>query len=298
MGRQEYSSNQSSTYSPNGSYASASYWAVRYTGILSQDTVSIAGVEIQNQMFEEYTDSHMISIGGMDVGFDGMLGLAPPWSEEQNGEKYPNYLSLLMKEEKLEENVFSLRYPTTLEEQGELMLGGSNSNLYTGSFRNISLLPDDVDTPGLQGGWTVPLSSITLNTPHPLHLPTPNYTAALVSEPLLILPTAFARNITKIIGAEPFYLWLQSVPCDRRPYLPTLTFEIEGQEFTIDAWDYTFEWSFGMPEGSAPMCAVWIGESGDYGLGEGVVGLGTAFLKRWYSRWDFEGRRIGRKFLI
>lgn len=287
-----YYGNQSHTYEPNGTKASASYWSVTYDGFLSQDTIRIGDLEVENQVFEEYTESYWRSIAGLQWGFDGVLGLAPPWTHPSHSPGYPSYLPLLQERDMLEENVFSIKYPHKWGNQGEITFGGSNPDLYTGAFRNVSFLSDDDMPPRWKGHWNIKIDSMTFNTSIPLHQPAPNWTATLTSDPILILPKDFAINITTIIGAKPMNMLWYYIPCDRRPYLPELTVEISGENYTIDAFDYTFELHTPYDE---LVCPLWIDDSEQYGVEGGAVVLGTAFLKRFYSRWNLDTREIGCK---
>lgn len=294
QGRRLYQSNASRTYSQGGRWDETEYWSVEYSGYLSRDTLRIGDLAIEDIVFEEYTDSAYTSILAWDVGFDGALGLGTPWDEDQDWQPYPNILSLLMQKRCLRQNVFALKFPRLLASApGELTLGGSNPAIPAGPFRNVSLVPPENSPPRFRDGWNVPLGSITLNTSHPIHVPTQGYVASLVSQPLLILPDDLARNFSKIIGAEPIALLWEYIPCDRRPYLPELSFVIGGEMFTINAFDYTFEWD--PQRGYAPLCLLWIGGAMDYNMDDGSVVLGTPFLKRWYTRWDLDERKIGCK---
>ncbi|KAF2867817.1 aspartic peptidase domain-containing protein [Massariosphaeria phaeospora] len=259
-----------------------------YIGYTARDSVSIAGLDIEKYAYQEYTEMRQGLVLAINWGFDGLLGLTPPWNTDSIG--YPTYTSRLLQQDNLEEKVFSTKFPRFLHEEGEFMVGDSNSDLYTGEFRTIKAL-DDAEGPGTyEGRWNVPISSITLNTSLPLRLPTPNCTAVLLSEAILALPRQFVQNFTEIIGAEPFSWWWQTVPCDRRAYLPELTFEIGGHNFSINAFDYTFEWEVPR-DGYGIMCVLAV-EGGEMD-GNDCIGLGTPFLKGFYERFDLKERTIG-----
>lgn len=91
-GRNLYYNNRSTTHSQNGTQAVADYWDVGYFGFLSQDTVNISGLQQPSQTFEEFQSLTARTIGALEEDFDGMLGLAPPWSTKQS---YPNFLSTI-----------------------------------------------------------------------------------------------------------------------------------------------------------------------------------------------------------
>lgn len=288
-----YNASESSTYEPNGTYTVARYWGDFYRGDLCRDDVRVAGMKTQNTTFLPFDYRQTVTVIGISVGFDGMLGLVPPWNDHNNPMGYPThptYLSLLADGELLDENIFSLMLPRTLKDEGEVMFGGTNPDLHADNFRTVSLVSDDNLQYQLKGLWNVPIDSVTLNTSVPLHLAIPNYTATIVSEPIIGLPRKFADDILEIIGAEPFNLLWDAVPCDRRPYLPELTFSIGGHNLTITAYDYTFE--FEMPFGFEPACIVWFGRNEDWGYGENLVVLGNLFLKGFYTVFDFGSKEM------
>jgi hypothetical protein len=110
---------------------------------------------------------------------------------------------------------------------------------------------------------------------------------------MLVLPSDFISIIREGIGAKPANMVWDSIPCDTRPYLPELTFTIGGRNFTIDAFDYTFEYPVGF--GYAPMCMLWFEKDDEMG-GEGKqVMLGTPFLKGVYTTFDMDNKEIGCK---
>jgi len=293
--KRKYRSADSTTYTPHGAPAMADYLGFDYEGILSGDTVQIGGIKTQAQIFEEYTTSYKQGVFGIGEGFDGVLGLAPPWNSEQDEQRYPNYLAMLQSRNTLKEDVLSLKLPRSLAEQGEITFGGSNSELYIGAFRNVSLLPDQLLKPQWKGHWAVPLTSLTLNSTVPFCHPTPNYAAILSSVPILVLPKAFVTSFSATVGTPLSGTFWATIPCERRPFLPEVIFELGGESFAIDGWDYVFENGFG--EDGEIMCGIWVDEPGYMKVGEETVVIGTVFLKRWYSRWEFGGnsRKVGCK---
>jgi hypothetical protein len=293
-GQRKYNSTESTTYLPNGIVARANYWNYIYEGFLSGDTVSIGGLKIEAQIFEEYTTARRRAIIAFRAGFDGVVGFAPPWNSKQDAQKYPNYLALLQAQGNLEENAFSLKLPRSAAEQGEITFGGSNPDLYTGTFRNVTLVPDHL-LDQWQGQWVVPITSLTLNTTLPIHYPTPNYTAVFTYRPILALPTAFVTSFSAAIGVPlgVDHLWAP-IACERRPFLPELTFELDGESFTIDGWDYVFFAPISL-DGKTE-CGIWVKQAEYYGIGDETLMIGTVFLKRWYSRWDWGERKIGCEY--
>ncbi|KAF2106430.1 aspartic peptidase domain-containing protein [Lophiotrema nucula] len=293
--KQKYNASASSSYQPNGEKNTVRNNEQEYSGHLSYDTVRVNDLEIEHETFMEYESTRAVFPLGISWGFDGILGVAPPWNNGSTDfpdeQTYPNYLSLLQQKGVLKENVMSINFPHALKDYGEIMFGGTNASLYSGDFKTVKLLPDEDLTWPLQYQYTVPVTSVTFNASVPYRYETPNFKAILASEPVIYLPEKIARIIHAGIGAQELN-WLWSyIPCDRRPYLPELTFEIGGHDLTITAFDYTFEYDLGEPWGKA--CLVWIDYNEDR---NDTIVLGSTFLKGFYTKFDLENREVGCKY--
>lgn len=292
-----YNSSLSSTYVANGSYSNVRWAAINYSGYLSRDVVRIGGVETADQMFEEWTSAMAYSIGAWDYGYDGIIGLAPPW-RSQGGSYMPNTLSGLLPQ--LDAPIFSLKLPTKEGDQGELLLGATNRDLYVSEPTTVPL-SNHTDS-SFPASWTLPAEAITFNSQVPLQTTCgssdwgPGPCNALIdsSIPYIMLPHALADNITAAVGAQPGPMWFYNVPCERRQELPTLTVTLGGHNFSISAFEYTLEVEI-LHEGVA--CLVSIMDESDFSLPRpwnGII-LGSPFIRGFYSVFDMEKREIGCK---
>ena len=293
--RQEhgYQSNISSTYQPNGSYAGAKWGAVNYGGFYSHDTVHLGESDIQDQLFEEWTSASCYSIGCLNTGYDGAMGLAPPWKPSTG---VPNILSSLSTQGLLDASIFSLKLPIRPTDEGEIVFGGgapppglNGSPLVKLPVINITSPPD------FPTSWAVSATHVSFDTPRPMNLSLGSAAWALLdsSSPYLILPSGLARNLTMAVGARPGPYWFHNVPCERRQELPTLTFGLSGYEFNISAFEYTLEVD-GMFPRAGKMCVTTFMESGDFFPDSwGGVVLGSPFLRGFWSVWDFGERSVG-----
>ncbi|KAF2731023.1 acid protease [Polyplosphaeria fusca] len=290
--KQNYSSSDSSTFKPNGTWKTTISGDQEYRGPLSYDTVRFGDLAIEHQTFIEYRFTRMRGWGSINWGFDGVIGLAPSWnngSTDSQEDYYPNYLRLLKEKDELAENVMSLTLPRKPGEQGELMLGGTNSDLYTGDFKTVELVQDDGrGYPPIDLFYSTPITSITLNTSKPHREILSSKTKAILStEPYMILPENFTRTMLLAIGASRLDYLRYHVPCSTRAYLPELVFEIGAHNLSISAWDYVVELEPPM-HGMGTICVVWITPDD-----EEWVMLGGPFLKAFYTRFDLDRKEVG-----
>lgn len=280
-----YQSNASSTYHPNGSYAGAKWGAVNYGGVYSQDTVHLGDTGVTDHLFEEWTSASCYSIGCLNTGYDGAVGLAPPW---KLGARVPNLLAALQSQDLLDKPVFSLKLPVGPDDEGEILFGAipesiDASNLVTLPVINVTSPPDFSDA------WTVSATHISFDSPSPMNVSLGLASWALLdsSSPYLILPTGLARNLIQAIGARRGPYWFHNIPCERRQELPILTFGLGGHEFGVSAFEYTLEVDGLFPH-AGKMCVTTFMEAGEFfpDSWEGVV-LGSPFLRGFWSVWDF-----------
>ena len=210
------------------------------------------------------------------------------------GKNRPNILSTLLSRKTLTEPIFSLKLPIGLDDEGEILFGATNSKLYSSARINLPFV--NVTKPPFASLWTVQASHISFASPHLLNytLPAGDFAALSSAHPYLILPSILAVNLTAAIGAESAPAWFSHIPCERRQELPSLTFTLDGHEVSISALEYTLE--VDPPQLGRTCITTFYGaeELGFPSDWEGMM-LGSPFLKGFYSVWDFESRKIGRK---
>ena len=260
-------------------------------GHVSQDTLNVAGLSIENYLFAEAKDVYPISYLADYDGFDGSLGLAPSSALSVLG--MPNPFNMMMEQGILDENLFALKLPRGVlwaeEEDGELTFGEIPKALPEAELTRIPLL-NDTESP-LNGYWTSEIRSLFMGDGSTVYAPLDNFTAIFSSAfPIIGLPRDLAIGLTLEIGAKRWG-WLYTVPCDRRKDLKDLSFDLAGNNFTITPWEYLLEVE--APNGTH-YCISTFWPYSD--LGENTIVLGTAFLKRFWSVWDWDRWEAGCKF--
>jgi len=146
-----YSSSASSTYMPNGSAFGIQYGSGQCVGFLSQDVISIGGLEgVVN--FAEVTQE---SVDFLTMVSDGLLGLAFPALSTSG---VTPVIQQLMATGQISKGLFAFYLQDNLGEHdtsGELSIGSLDSTKYTG---DISYVPVTSET-----YWMVDLTSISIN---------------------------------------------------------------------------------------------------------------------------------------
>jgi Eukaryotic aspartyl protease len=257
--------------------------------------VTIGDLAVTDQIFEEADD---VSIDwwilSWWMGYDGALGLAPPWLGDQ-GDGIPSFFDTLLSREILDEPLFSLKLPVNTRDSGELLLGGTNPELYHEDTM--------VRLPVIEGSsdfWCVPADSITFNHPHrPLHVDMPTGSFAMLDSgwPYIMLPPELFANITAAVGAsEGPSIFFYNIPCERRQELPSITFTLAGHNFTIDAFDYTLEVDILWAPQVGRVCVLSFQDSSqwfDGGEWQDRIYLSHPFLRGFYGVFDAGRREVG-----
>jgi phytepsin len=186
----QYDHTKSKSYVKNGQPFSIQYGSGAASGFLSQDVVNIGGVQVQNQVFAEVTNEPGIAF--LAAGFDGVLGLAfDTISVDHVTPVWYNLVSQGL----VAAPVFSFWLNKASSGQGgELVLGGSDPNHYTGSFTYVPLTNQtywmfNVDSMAIDG------STVCTNC----------HAIADSGTSLLVGPSAIIDKIQKMIGANSLY---------------------------------------------------------------------------------------------
>ncbi|CAF0873304.1 unnamed protein product [Didymodactylos carnosus] len=152
-GKYLYNHQLSSTYKPNGQPFSISYGDSSYAiGYLSNDTVTVGGVAVRNQIFAEATQTG--GFNGVGDYRDGLLGLAYPGIAA--GGETPLFYNM-WNQGLIPAPIFSFYFNPnyTVIVGGELILGDIDTSKYTGSVTYIPVTT--------QGYWQFSMDSVTVS---------------------------------------------------------------------------------------------------------------------------------------
>merc|ERR1712112_148389 len=146
-----YDHDASSTYKPDGTEFVIVYGSGSVEGFMSWDTCCVAGVCVDDQSFAEVT--HEPGIAFIAAQFDGILGMGFPQIAVNDANPVFNNM---IDQGAVEEPIFSfwLNRDPDAEIGGELILGGSDPNFYTG---DIAYVPVD-----REGYWEITMDGMEL----------------------------------------------------------------------------------------------------------------------------------------
>uniref|UniRef100_A0A3B1K1A8 renin n=1 Tax=Astyanax mexicanus TaxID=7994 RepID=A0A3B1K1A8_ASTMX len=274
-----YDASKSHTHVYNGTGFSIQYASGNVRGFLSEDIVVVGGIPVV-QVFAEATA--LPAIPFIFAKFDGVLGMG-----------YPNaaidgitpVFDRIMSQHVLKEEVFSVYYSSenliinnfkNIIPGGELVLGGTDPNYYTGSFNYVP-------TKG-EGKWEVIMKGVSVGADKLFC--TEGCTAVIDTGSSFITgPASSVSILMKTIGAVELY----TVNCDLVMSLPSVIFHLGGKEYPLTQEDYILWQSqfgedictvtFRALDVPPPTGPVWI--------------LGANFIARYYTEFDRRNNRIG-----
>lgn len=268
-----YDSSKSSTYNKNGSDFFIQYGSGPVSGFVSQDAATVGDLTVKYQTFAEINNTKGLGLAYKLGKFDGILGLAFP-SISVN--KIPTVFENMVSQKLIEDPVVSFYLPSTSGSDGEMLIGGTDSNKYSGE---LSYAPLSSET-----YWAINIDSFKVSG----NSVTSTLKAILdTGTSLLAGPSADVKKIAASVGAKPFFLNKAeyTIDCSKIPTLPDLVFNIAGKDYTLSGKDYVINSGsiclFAMSgiDVPAPMGPLWI--------------LGDVFIRKYYTVFDWGQQRLG-----
>ncbi|KAI9261047.1 aspartic peptidase domain-containing protein [Sporodiniella umbellata] len=271
----QYNSRNSSTYSDNGTDFSIVYGSGSVEGVISQDTVAIGDIQIQNQGFAE-----SISEPGdtfPQAEFDGIFGLGYDTIAIQ--QTVPPFYNMLT-QNLINQKMFSfwlgdVNKPSSDGTGGELTFGDMDTSRFTGEISWAPVVR--------KGYWEVSLDGAFLGS---TSVSGSIHSAAIdTGTSLIITPTDQADLINTQIGAQKDMYDQHSVDCSTISSLPDFCIMIAGSKFCLSANDYILQINgqcisgFSGLDIPSPAGPIWI--------------VGDVFLRKYYTIYDLQNDRVG-----
>lgn len=229
-----------------------------------------------------------------DLEFDTAFPLGPYNASAKRNHMSP--IAHLVENSLLDENKFSMRLSRNPEDgDGELVLGGVlDESFYTGDFVTIPMtdlpLPqvEDINPAYLSGDkWKFNATSVQIGSSVEDRFIFPSPTIAMldVSFSWMMLPYSLAKTLNNFLEADTWgpFGW---VDCAHRETWPNITFVLAGEEFELTPWDYTLEQETSDEPNALYCMSAFVGLLED---DDGLILLGSSFLKAWVSVWDLNG---------
>ncbi|KAJ3113684.1 Type I transmembrane sorting receptor [Physocladia obscura] len=312
-----YSLNNSTTgVDLHTSAAAVSYVdGLTYSGQRVNDTVSAAGIALQNFEFTQVTNLSMASTAS-NSAYDGILGMG--FHPRDMDPVVPSFAERLVESNFLSEQMFSF-FIYADELAGDLTIGGYNSEL----FENTSAIPiwipmltDDILYSGklalpLLGSYIneKPTDRFSSHTSPVTNKLQGNAGAAIIDTGTsqAIVSYAFLDDLADALQAQwggrgqiqkiyyslidnSSYTYTASCSLKNEGGGPTATFEfIGGTTISISALEYVSE---PQESGNTTFCQLMFRAEPE-GYSDGTYLIGNTVLKRYATIFDFEQKRIG-----
>ncbi|XP_003465460.2 napsin-A [Cavia porcellus] len=228
-----YDPKASSSFCPNGTKFAIQYGTGRLSGILSQDKLTIGGINNVSVTFGEalWEPSLVFAF----ASFDGIFGLGFPALAVDG---VPTPLDVMVEQGLLDKPVFSFYLNRDFEgtHGGELVLGGSDPAHY---IPPLTFVP--VTIPAY---WQIHMDRVMVGTGLTLCA---QGCAAIVDTgtSLITGPSEEIRALHRAIGGLPWLAGEHFIQCSKIPTLPPISFLLGGVWFNLTAQDYVIQISQG-----------------------------------------------------
>jgi len=223
----KYNHAKSSTYVANGTSFSIQYGSGAMQGFVSEDTVTIGGLTVTNQLFAEATAEPGLAF--VESKFDGILGMG--WPEISVNDITPVWFTIV-EEGLVSKNEFSFWLNRTAgsDNGGELILGGYDPAHFGGQINYVPVSQD--------GYWQFAATSITVKGTSYCK----NCKAICdTGTSLFGGPTLETDALNKAIGATPIAAGEYEIDCKKIPTLPDVTIVVAGVTYTLTPEEYVLQ---------------------------------------------------------
>jgi cathepsin D len=273
----KYDSSKSSTYKANGTAFEIQYGSGSMKGFVSQDTVTVGGLDVTDQQFAEATAEPGIAF---DLAkFDGILGLAfDSISVDHITPVFDNMVN-----QGLSTGVFSVWLSKNPQGQngGELMFGGIDNQYYTGSITYVPLTSETY--------WQFKMDDVQLNGTSLGYCSGGCKVIADTGTSLIAGPTANINALNQKLGATIIRGEGVFPSCNVISTLPDINIVLKGTTFTLTPKDYVLQVT---ALGKTQCLSGFMGIDIPSPIGPLWI-LGDVFISTYYTVFDKTNSQVG-----
>jgi hypothetical protein len=273
----QFQASKSPTYKSTGQKFSVEYGSGSVSGVLAQENVKIAGTSVMGQYFGAVNQESDDFFGNPNSGVLGMAFGAIATSNK------PTYFENLMSSKAVSNPLFGFHLTRKQASGSSLCLGCQDSSKYTGAINWIPVVSKTY--------WSVSMTGLSALSSKKNSLDKSLIGAIDTGTTLIYVPTAVADKFyAQIPGAasasDQFGEGFYQFPCKTSAQI---SISFNGKPFAVNMADF----NLGKTSSGGSMCV-----GGVLGIGSGfpdnLAIVGDAFLKSWYSIYDYSnGARVG-----
>ncbi|OCF30926.1 hypothetical protein I316_07452 [Kwoniella heveanensis BCC8398] len=273
---QQFDSSRSSTFRSTGQSFSVEYGSGSVSGVLAQETVSLANTQISGQYFGAVSSESSDFQGNPN---SGVLGMA--FSSISSSGK-ATYFENLISTKSVSSPLFGFHLTRRQAQGSQLCIGCYDSSKFTGGISWIPVIS--------QTYWSVSMTSFSANGGRSNALSSSLIGAVDTGTTLIYVPTAIADQFySQIPGssrADQYGDGFYQYPCKGSA---NVMLGFNGKAFALNPVDF----NLGKTSSGSSMCVGAVLAVSD-GFPDNLAIVGDAFLKSWYSIYDYSnGVRVG-----
>jgi hypothetical protein len=240
---------------------------------LSKDQVSLGGVTIDAFAFGEVTQEAADVFG--QAPFDGILGMGVPAAAV---DKVPMPMDMLVEQKKVERNIFAFYLSSGGRAGSTLTLGGTDPSFHEGDFSYVPL----ARAGRLLPYWLVSASDIKVAGES-----TKACGWVLGCDMVVDTGTSVLAGPPSAVNALLAKIGNVAEDCSNTMSLPSITIRMGGKDFDLSPDFYVIR---AQDDHGKEQCQIGIE---GINAGAPIWILGDPFLRKYYTVWDAEQKRVG-----